>query len=244
MMRSTDDRRTPSPPFARGELVIVVDDDDRENEGDLIMAAEKATPEAIGFMIRHTSGVICLPLTGERLDALELPLMVARQHRVAAHRVHRLGRRARTAPPPASPPPTAPTTIRALRRSGDTARRPGPARPRLPAARARRAACSRGAGHTEAAVDLARLAGLRRRACWPRSSTTTARWRGAPSSTALQSVTARASTPPLSRTQREGVTWTREVLRPDRGSTPRANRRRPICAEIPVVIPARSRPRR
>ena len=51
----------------RGELVIVVDDADRENEGDLIMAAEKVTPEAIAFMIRHTSGVICMPLEGERL---------------------------------------------------------------------------------------------------------------------------------------------------------------------------------
>jgi 3,4-dihydroxy 2-butanone 4-phosphate synthase/GTP cyclohydrolase II len=55
-----------------GKLVIVVDDADRENEGDLIMAAEKVTPEAIAFMVRHTSGVICAPLTGERLDALEI----------------------------------------------------------------------------------------------------------------------------------------------------------------------------
>ena len=61
----------------RGELVIVVDDADRENEGDLIMAAEKVTPEAMAFMIRHTSGVICMPLEGERLDELQLPLMVA-----------------------------------------------------------------------------------------------------------------------------------------------------------------------
>jgi len=62
--------------FARGELLVVVDDEDRENEGDLILAAERATPEAIGFMVRHTSGLICVPLPGERLDALELPLMV------------------------------------------------------------------------------------------------------------------------------------------------------------------------
>ena len=62
---------------ARGELVVVVDDADRENEGDLIMAAEKITPEAMAFMIRHTSGVICLPVEGDRLDALQLPLMVA-----------------------------------------------------------------------------------------------------------------------------------------------------------------------
>ena len=61
---------------AAGELVVVADDEDRENEGDLIMAAEKATPEKIAFMIRHTSGIICQPMTGERLDQLDLPQMV------------------------------------------------------------------------------------------------------------------------------------------------------------------------
>src|SRR5436190_15703172 len=60
----------------RGEIVIVVDDEDRENEGDLIMAAEYATPEAIAFFVRHTSGLICAPVTGNRCDELELPLMV------------------------------------------------------------------------------------------------------------------------------------------------------------------------
>ena len=54
----------------------MVDDEDRENEGDLIMAAEAATPEKIAFFVRHTSGVICAPLTGERLDELDIPLMV------------------------------------------------------------------------------------------------------------------------------------------------------------------------
>lgn len=63
--------------FARGEMVVVMDDANRENEGDLIMAAEKVTPEAIAFMIRYTSGLLCVPLTRERLDALEIPLMVA-----------------------------------------------------------------------------------------------------------------------------------------------------------------------
>ena len=57
----------------QGRMVIVTDDEDRENEGDLIMAAEKATPAALGFMIRHSSGVICVPMTGDRLDALQLP---------------------------------------------------------------------------------------------------------------------------------------------------------------------------
>jgi 3,4-dihydroxy 2-butanone 4-phosphate synthase / GTP cyclohydrolase II len=59
-----------------GRMVIVVDDVDRENEGDLILAAEKATPETLAFMIRHTSGVVCMPVVGERLDELNIPLMV------------------------------------------------------------------------------------------------------------------------------------------------------------------------
>ena len=62
--------------IARGEMVLVVDDEHRENEGDLILAAEKVTAEHIAFMVRYTSGVICLPMTGERLDELGLPLMV------------------------------------------------------------------------------------------------------------------------------------------------------------------------
>src|SRR5437879_10139607 len=62
---------------ARGEFVVVVDDADRENEGDLIIAAEKITSEGIAFMVRHTSGVICLPVVGARLDELRIPLMVA-----------------------------------------------------------------------------------------------------------------------------------------------------------------------
>jgi len=62
----------------RGEMVIMVDDTDRENEGDLIVAAEDATPDNVGFMLRYTSGIICLPVVGERLDELELPMMVAK----------------------------------------------------------------------------------------------------------------------------------------------------------------------
>ena len=62
--------------YARGEFLIVVDDKDRENEGDLIIAADAMTPEKMAFMIRHTSGVICAPMSDERADALNLPLMV------------------------------------------------------------------------------------------------------------------------------------------------------------------------
>src|SRR5205809_3999737 len=63
--------------FRSGRMVIVLDDEDRENEGDLTIAAEKVTPEAINFMARYGRGLICLSMTPERLDALELPLMVS-----------------------------------------------------------------------------------------------------------------------------------------------------------------------
>jgi 3,4-dihydroxy 2-butanone 4-phosphate synthase/GTP cyclohydrolase II len=60
-----------------GKFVIVVDDEDRENEGDLVMAAEKVTPEAINFMAVHGRGLICMPITGERLDELKIPMMTS-----------------------------------------------------------------------------------------------------------------------------------------------------------------------
>src|SRR3989304_1650324 len=59
-----------------GEFIILVDDEDRENEGDLAIAAEKVTPEAINFMARYARGLICLPIIGRRLDELQVPLMV------------------------------------------------------------------------------------------------------------------------------------------------------------------------
>ena len=62
--------------IGRGESVIMVDDEDRENEGDLMFAGDAATPEKLGFMLRHTSGIICMSVTGERLDELDLPMMV------------------------------------------------------------------------------------------------------------------------------------------------------------------------
>src|SRR5580692_919873 len=60
-----------------GQMIIVVDDEDRENEGDLTIAAEKITPEAINFMARYGRGLICLSMTPERLDELDIPMMVA-----------------------------------------------------------------------------------------------------------------------------------------------------------------------
>jgi len=59
-----------------GKLVIIIDDEDRENEGDLAVAAEKVTPEAINFMAVHGRGLICMPVTGHRLDELRIPMMV------------------------------------------------------------------------------------------------------------------------------------------------------------------------
>src|SRR5512144_1082615 len=63
--------------FRAGKMIGGVDDEDRENEGDLTIAAEKVTPEAINFMATHGRGLICLPMTAERLDELQIPLMVA-----------------------------------------------------------------------------------------------------------------------------------------------------------------------
>jgi 3,4-dihydroxy 2-butanone 4-phosphate synthase/GTP cyclohydrolase II len=144
--------------FARGEMLVVVDDADRENEGDLIMAAEKVTPEAIGFMVRYTSGLLCVPLLGERLDALEIPLMVSTNTEALRTAFTVSVDAVRDTTTGISAADRA-TTIRALvhpaARPGDFVR-PGhvfPLRYHPGGVLARR-------GHTEAAVDLARLSGL------------------------------------------------------------------------------------
>jgi len=95
--------------IGRGELVVVMDDEDRENEGDLVMAAEKCTPETLAFMIRHTSGVVCAALEEERLNALGLPQMVDSKVSPAFRPLHfwraaSLGRRARATQRPPAPP--------------------------------------------------------------------------------------------------------------------------------------------
>jgi 3,4-dihydroxy 2-butanone 4-phosphate synthase/GTP cyclohydrolase II len=140
-----------------GRMVIVVDDEDRENEGDLIIAAEKATPEAINFMATNAKGLICMPMTGERLDELEIQQMVEQN-------TESLG----TAFTVSVDAGTATTGISAFERALtvrtiiDPAvkpadlRRPGHIFP----LRAKNGGVLRRAGHTEAAVDLARLAGL------------------------------------------------------------------------------------
>ncbi|MEX2254530.1 MAG: bifunctional 3,4-dihydroxy-2-butanone-4-phosphate synthase/GTP cyclohydrolase II [Acidimicrobiia bacterium] len=142
----------------RGELVIVVDDADRENEGDLIMAADKVTPEAIAFMIRHTSGVICQPLVGDRCDALSLPLMVA-NNTETQRTAFTVSVDAKAGTSTGISAADRATTVRALigpETAPDDLARPGHIFP----LRYREGGVLKRAGHTEAAVDLARLAGL------------------------------------------------------------------------------------
>ncbi|MDQ1444851.1 MAG: 3,4-dihydroxy 2-butanone 4-phosphate synthase / cyclohydrolase [Acidimicrobiaceae bacterium] len=144
--------------IGRGEIVVVVDDEDRENEGDLIMAAEAATPEKIAFFLQHTSGLICAPMTPERLDELDLPLMVTtntESHRTAF--TVSVDFRHGTSTGISAFDRTA--TIQALidpsTRPDDLAR-PGHIFP----LRYAHGGVLKRAGHTEAAVDLARMAGL------------------------------------------------------------------------------------
>jgi len=143
-----------------GEMVIIVDDEDRENEGDLVMAAEKVTPEAINFMAKNGRGLICLPATGERLDELRLCPMTSGStaHLSTAYTVS-IDAKEKTS-----------TGISAYDRAltiklfidpeaeADDFMKPGHVFP----LRAREGGVLVRAGHTEAAVDLAKLAGLYR----------------------------------------------------------------------------------
>jgi 3,4-dihydroxy 2-butanone 4-phosphate synthase/GTP cyclohydrolase II len=160
-------RKTPSP-FARieealdairaGRMVIVVDDADRENEGDLTIAAEKITPEAINFMARHGRGLICLSMTPERLDELEIPLMVAnnssRFDTAFCVSIEAKGRTT-TGISAADRSATVRAAIDPATQPSDLIR-PGHMFP----LRARPGGVMVRAGQTEAAVDLARIAGL------------------------------------------------------------------------------------
>src|SRR3954468_15606502 len=141
-----------------GRMVIVVEDADRENEGDLIVAAATVTPEAIAFMVRHTSGVICMPVVGERLDELRIPLMVSdvTDPQRTAFTVSVDARRGTTTGISAA---DRARTIRAIvdpDTAPDDLVRPGHVFP----LRYRPGGVLKRAGHTEAAVDLARMAGL------------------------------------------------------------------------------------
>lgn len=144
--------------IARGECVVVADDAERENEGDLILAAEIATPEKLAFLVRHTSGVICVALPGKRLDQLELPQMVAQNtdsHRTAFTVSVDFKHGATTGISAADRS----RTIRALAGAGfgpSDFSRPGHVFP----LRAREGGVLQRPGHTEAAADLSRLAGF------------------------------------------------------------------------------------
>ena len=160
-MSQTNNGFAPIPDIlaaiARGEMVVMVDDEDRENEGDFIMAAQFATAEKLAFVVRHSSGVVCAPLTGERCDDLRLPAMVdqnTESHRTAFTvsvdlidgTTTGISAADRAATIAALADPTVAYTAFA---------RPGHIFP----LRAREGGVLKRAGHTEAAVDLARLAG-------------------------------------------------------------------------------------
>jgi 3,4-dihydroxy 2-butanone 4-phosphate synthase/GTP cyclohydrolase II len=143
----------------QGKIVVVVDDEDRENEGDLIMAAEKASPETIGFIVRYTSGVLCAGMEADRLDALALPPMVLNNEdpKQTAYTISVDCKHGTTTGISAS---DRAVTFRALadasRFRAQDFQRPGhvfPLRYKPGGVLAR-------AGHTEASVDLSKLAGL------------------------------------------------------------------------------------
>ena len=144
--------------FKDGQMVIVVDDEDRENEGDLTIAAEKVTPDAINFMAKFGRGLVCLPMTGERLSELRIPMMVSDNTSrfetafavsVEAKHVTSTGISA------ADRAATVRAVIDPATKPGDLAQ-PGHMFP----LRSRRGGVLVRAGQTEAAVDLARMAGL------------------------------------------------------------------------------------
>jgi 3,4-dihydroxy 2-butanone 4-phosphate synthase / GTP cyclohydrolase II len=144
--------------IAEGRPVVVVDDANRENEGDIIIAASMATPELLAFMIRYTSGVICVPLPGAKLDRLQLPLMTS-QNTERMRTAFTLSADARDGVSTGISAADRATTIRRLVDPETTAQdlvRPGHVFP----LRYAEGGVLRRPGHTEAAVDLARLAGL------------------------------------------------------------------------------------
>src|SRR5437868_8705566 len=144
--------------FARGEIIVVTDDDDRENEGDLFIAASLCTPEKMGFIIRHTSGIVCAPLSAEDAKRLQLNPMVSHNDAplgtaftVSVDFKHGLttgiSSDERT------------NTVRALANGNNGAAdfvRPGHVFPLI----AKEGGVLMRSGHTEACIDLCRLAGL------------------------------------------------------------------------------------
>ena len=144
----------------QGRFIIIVDDEDRENEGDLMIAAETVTPEAVNFMATHGRGLICLSMTGERLDALQIPLMVPHPTNTSQYgtafcvSIEALDN-VSTGISASDRAQTVRTAIAPDTRPGDLAR-PGHIFP----LRARDGGVLVRAGQTEASVDLARIAGF------------------------------------------------------------------------------------
>ena len=144
--------------FRHGRFVLIVDDEDRENEGDLTMAAEKVTPDAINFLATHARGLICVALTERRCDELQLPPMV--EHNTSPHQTaFCVSVEARNRVTTGISAADRAATVQALIDPGtrpEDLLRPGHTFP----LRARNGGILKRAGHTEASVDLARLAGL------------------------------------------------------------------------------------
>ena len=141
-----------------GKMVIVVDDANRENEGDFIMAAEKATPESLNFMVTHGRGIVCMPMTQQRLDELRIPLMVSKNNEShgTAFAVS-IDVQGRTTTGTSAFDRAA--TVRSIADPDlrpEDIRMPGHVFPLM----AQQGGVLKRAGHTEATVDLARLAGL------------------------------------------------------------------------------------
>ncbi|MDF7774768.1 3,4-dihydroxy-2-butanone-4-phosphate synthase [Sphingomonas sp. AOB5] len=143
--------------LARGEMVVVLDDKNRENEGDLIIAAEHATPEALAFIVRHTTGIVCVAIEGERADALQLDPMVRSNddRHGTAFTVSVDARRGTSTGVSASDRAATIAALISPDTMPDDLMRPGHMFP----LRARPGGVLERPGHTEAAVDLARLAG-------------------------------------------------------------------------------------
>ena len=144
----------------QGRTLVVVDDEDRENEGDLVMAADRTTPAAVNFMTKFGRGLICIPLLGERLDDLQIPMMVA-DNTAPMGTAFTQTVDARYGVTTGTSAYDRAVTIRVLVDADtrpDDLTRPGHVNP----LRAMPGGVLRRAGHTEAAVDLARLAG-----CYP-----------------------------------------------------------------------------
>jgi 3,4-dihydroxy 2-butanone 4-phosphate synthase/GTP cyclohydrolase II len=141
----------------QGRIILVVDDEDRENEGDLVMAADKATPEAVNFMAKFGRGLICAPMTGERLDQLKISMMVS-DNTAPMGTAFTVTVDARRGVTTGVSSYDRAVTIRTLvdpTMSAEDLTRPGHILP----LRAMPGGVLRRAGHTEAAVDLARMAG-------------------------------------------------------------------------------------